>query len=782
MELWYDKPASRWNEALPLGNGRLGAMVFGGMNIERIQLNEDSVWSGKQTDRNNPDCYGNLEEIRRLIFEEKTEEAEELASYAMTGTPQHSRPYQTLGNLNILFFDKNSRAVFDTVLASFMPGELSPDQKYRRGLRLEDGTAYTMYEKDGTEYEREYFASCPDDVIVIHFTAKGTDKLRFACSFERKGLSRAGHLSEDTIAFGGDTGEGAVKFTGALKALSRDGNIRAIGEHLIVEDASEVTLLFTAATSFRYTDPARTCEEILEKASAKSYEELKQTHIKDYQSLFQRVELRFDTAEHTLDSCMAGKSAADRSLSDQPTDVRLQNIKNGAVDPSMIAMYYQYGRYLMISGSRPGALPLNLQGVWCEDYEPSWNSSYTININTQMNYWLAESGNLSECHLPLFDLLERMKKNGQKTAETMYHCRGFVAHHVTDLYADTAPQDKWMASTYWPMGAAWLSTHIWEHYEYTKDAAFLEGHYDTLYQAVLFFKDFLVENEGGCLVTCPSLSPENTFITENGGRGRLTCGPAMDNQILSVLFQEYIKASEILGKDEAFRNQVKEMLGKLPVPQIGRNGQIVEWVKDYEEAEPGHRHISQLYGLYPGNLFTWEDTPELMAAAEATMNRRLANGGGHVGWSRAWIILLWARLRKKEKVMENLQALLAGSTFDNLMDSHPLYGSSAQIAGAVFQIDGNMGGAASITEMLVQSYGDHIVLLPALPDELGSGSIKGLKVRGGAELEMTWHDGRVEQVSIKAEKSLEKTVVVNQETRTIRLQPGEVFHYVRENK
>ncbi len=390
-----------------------------------------------------------------------------------------------------------------------------------------------------------------------------------------------------------------------------------------------------------------------------------------------------------------------------------------------------------------------------------------------MNYWGAESQNLSECHLPLMDLLEKVKENGEKTAREMYGCRGFMAHHVTDLYGDTAPQDKWMASSYWPMGGAWLATHIWEHYEYTKDRRFLEEHYDTLYQAVLFFKDFLIKDPEGHLVTCPSLSPENTYITENGKSGRLTFGPAMDCQILTVLFKDYMEASRILDKDEDFRKETEGMLEKLPQPQIGSHGQIVEWIRDYREAEPGHRHVSQLYGLYPGNLFTWEETPELMKAAKTTLTRRLENGGGHTGWSRAWLILLWDRLREKEKVLENIQALLSGSTFDNLMDSHPLYGAGAQVVGSVFQIDGNLGASAAVTEMLLQSYGDHLVLLPALPEELSSGSLKGLKIRGGGEVQMTWKDGKVTYLRIHAEEELNKTLEINGEIREIHLNPGE---------
>ena len=744
MELWYKQPASRWDQALPLGNGRLGAMVFGGIEKEHIQLNEDSVWGGTYIDRINPDAARYLPEIREHILHDRIEEAERLAKYALTATPESQRPYQTLGDLTIQFYGShipNPNEVFIPMFGAGIASDKQPDS-YRRSLSLDNAIARVEYAKGQDTHIREMFISHPDQVLVIHLAASGSEKLHFDCSFDRRRhIDHSWHLSDDTIAYDGTTGENAIAFCGMMKGICEDGKVYTIGDHLIVEDAKEATLLFTAATSFRYDFPEGACKGILEKASEMSYEELKSRHIEDYRSLFDRMELTFEVED---------KSAV-------PTDERVQKVRDGGEDPGLIPLYYQFGRYLMISGSRPGTLPLTLQGIWCDSFMPMWDSKYTININTEMNYWPVHTANLSECEEPLFELLNRMKGNGQETARDMYQCRGFVAHHNTDIYADTAPQDKVISSTYWPMGGAWLSTHIFEHYEYTHDLDFLEENYDTLYQAVLFFKDFLIEDEKGRLVTCPSLSPENTFILPNGKVGRLTAGPAMDNQILTVLFNQFIKASELRGYDEEFREEVRTMRDRLPKTEIGKYGQIMEWRNDYEEAEPGHRHVSQLYGVYPGNLFTVEDTPELIKAAKATLERRAAHGGGYTGWSRAWLSILLARFRKEEDTLKSLNTLLKECTYDNLMDNHPLG------RGSVFQIDGNFGGAAAITEMLVQDYGGKVVLLPALPKALASGHVKGLKLRGGAELNMEWKNGKVSWFEIKAEKGWEGKVFMNGE-------------------
>ncbi|MBR2264821.1 MAG: glycoside hydrolase family 95 protein [Firmicutes bacterium] len=759
MKLWYQFPAKRWDQALPLGNGRLGAMVFGGIEKEHIQLNEDTLWGGSYVDRHNPDALEALPKIRAYILNDQIAEAERLAKYALTATPQSERPYQSMGDLLITFYGKhivNPNEEFVPMFGASLDPEKQPDT-YERSLALDEAIARTRFTKGEDVHEREVFISYPDDVLVIHLKAEGSEKLHFDCAFDRRrNLDHAWKVDDHTIAYDGSTGENAISFTGMMTAVLKEGKASTIGEHLIIEEAPEVTLLFTAATSFRFEDTEAACREILAKAAVKDYETLKTAHIADYKALFDRVSLSFGADEKE----------------NVPTDERLALVRDGATDPGLVAMYYQYGRYLMIACSRPDSMPANLQGIWCDSFFPIWDSKYTININTEMNYWPVETAGLAECHLPLFDLLERMKPHGQETARRMYGCRGFVAHHNTDLYADTAPQDMVVSSTYWPMGAAWLSTHIMEHYAYTRDLEFLKEHYDTLYQAVLFFKDFLIEDEQGRLVTCPSISPENTFILENGTFGRLTAGPAMDNQILTLLFDQFMEASAILERDADLRAEVLAMKDRLPKSGIGRYGQLMEWRNDYAEAEPGHRHVSQLFGVYPGNLFTVEDTPDLIKAAQATLERRLAHGGGHTGWSRAWIILLWDRFRDGNKVLENIEALFRQCTYDNLMDNHPLG------RGSVFQIDGNFGATAGITEMLVQNYGGRVVLLPALPDALPEGCLKGLRLRGNASLDLSWKDGKVQKCIIKADQPWQAVLCIDGDEKLITLEAGETYDAV----
>lgn len=439
-------------------------------------------------------------------------------------------------------------------------------------------------------------------------------------------------------------------------------------------------------------------------------------------------------------------------------------------------MYFQFGRYLLISCSREGSLPANLQGIWNDSLTPPWDSKYTININTEMNYWLAESGNLSECHLPLFEHLERMKESGKETARRMYGCRGSVAHHNTDIYADTAPQDHYVPATFWVMEEAWLATHIWEHYLYTNNRDFLEKYFDVLEQSVLFFYDFLIENQDGYLITSPSLSPENTYRMKDGSEGVLCESSAMDVEILNELFRGYIGACRVLKMDEEKVKKAEEVMLCFPNLKIGRYGQLMEWMEDYEEPEPGHRHISHLYGVYPGSSITAEKTPELMRAARITLERRLANGGGHTGWSRAWIIGLWAAFGNGKYSYENLKAILSMGTFSNLMDNHP-YGD-----GYVFQIDGNLGAAAAMLEMLVKCRDNHVVLLPAITKEIESGQLMGVRIRGGAELSMRWKDGKVEWVRMIPDRLAEKYVrlemEVNGMTEVVKLEAGKEYNWI----
>lgn len=720
-ELSFDSPAGEFGEAFPIGNGRMGAMVYGGCDKEKIQLNQDSIWYGGPMDRINPDAREHLEEVRKLILDGKIAEAQDLLCLAFSGTPQSERPYQTLG-----YAELNYRRTSKDI------------QGYQRALLLEEGIVQETYSGGNPvqRVQKQYFASYPAGLLAVHFEAEG-ETISFDALLRRgKFYDRAGKLDERTIYMDAELGGKGVAFRLAMRAEAKGGTVRVTGEHLTVRDASEVTLYIGCETSFYSENYADEVKEKLDRAVLQGYQVVREAHREDYQELYRRVEFH-----------LAGEDAESRYAED----------------------YFQYGRYLMIASSRPGSLPANLQGIWNESMTPPWDSKYTININTEMNYWPAEICNLSECHLPLFDHLQRMHRNGCRTAKEMYGCRGFVAHHNTDIWGDCAPQDIYIPATYWVMGGAWLCTHIWNHYLYTQDTRFLKEMYPILRDAVLFFEDFLIEHNGK-LVTCPSVSPENVYIMKDGTQGCVCAGAAMDSQILRDLFRMFMSASEVLEVRDDVTEQAGRMLGRIPEIQVGRYGQVMEWLEDYEEAAPGHRHISHLYALHPSHQITVDGTPELAKAAAVTLERRLSHGGGHTGWSRAWIVNFYARLGKGEEALENLKALWKQSTFPNRMDSHPSRN------GAVFQIDGNFGATAAMAEMLLQADENRVLLLPALPSRWAEGSVKGLAVPGGATVDLAWTGGMLSDCRIMAKRSYEGVFCYQGISRRVSLGAGSETH------
>lgn len=761
MELWYRKPAERWCEALPLGNGRLGAMVYGGVFQERISLNEESVWSGKPLDRINPDARRFLPEIREHLRAGRIAEAQRLSMRALSGTPQSARAYQTAGEL-LLHFDADG----DVPPGQYAEEKSGPQYSdYRRTLHMDTGTAELKYRCGDTVFRRSYGISCPDQCMFVHLTTEDGTPFSFHCRLERAGHQQdeSGSCGEDGAYMYVDAPAGGIPFHTLLRVKATGGSVTSAGGFVAAEQVTEATILLDIETGFRHAECGAVCRQVVDAAYGKSIFALMHEHEEDFRTLFSRMSLKFKA-----------DGPADDPAEELATDERLKRAAAGETDRRLLEQYFQFARYLMIAGSREGTLPLNLQGIWNDQLYPAWDSKYTININTEMNYWMAESANLAECHLPLFELLDRVCENGKATAERMYGCRGSAAHHNTDIYADTAPQDIWIPSTYWVMGEAWLATHIWRHYLYTQDLGFLKEHFEVLEQCVLFFEDFLIEDREGYLVTSPSVSPENTYQTDNGATGAMCEGATMDIEILRDLFEIYCRACVLLHQSEDKIGAARELLRRLPPLQIGSDGRLLEWRDEYREPEPGHRHISHLFGVYPGCSITWEDTPELMEAAQKALEHRLSHGGGHTGWSRAWIIVLWANFRRGERAFENLKAILTMGTFPNLMDTHPVGD------GYVFQIDGNMGAAAGMLEMLVQSREGRLHLLPALPEELADGELLGMRICGNAILDMKWERGKVSCLRIMPGQDMKLLLTKNGETQEIQLHRGSCFTQTEE--
>ncbi len=720
--LFYDKPVhykmfgpddeETWNEATPIGSGSIGAMVFGGVQKEKLQLNEDTIWYGNGgRNRVNPEAKDNFLKVRRLLQEGMIHEAQNLAKDILFPVPDQQRNYSTVGEVWFEFHEEDEEY-----------------SNYRRSLDLGKAVVNVEYFIREKKYRREYFASAVHQVISIRQEAPPNEKMNgsLTLAFFRSRVEKIERLTDRIVSMTVKEGADGCSYCVLAAVKNEGGSAELHRDQIRVKDAEAFTIYITIRSDFYQDDPAAWGREKLESVLKLPYDSVRQKHMEEYQNYFNRV--HFTLGNEDIKD--------ERSIPD-----RLNAVKNGEQDLGLISKYFQFGRYLLISSSRPGSQPANLQGIWNRNEHPAWGSKYTININTQMNYWLAESCNLSECHMPLFDLLRRMLPNGQKVARDMYGLSGFVAHHNTDLFGDCAPQDAVMSSTLWPMGAAWLCLHLWNHYEYTRDEQFLKGNMDLLKEASLFLAEYLFENQNGRLVTGPSISPENTYIHPNGQEGELCIGPTMDTQITRDLFEACIKGAQMIGCEDELTERLKKLLVHLPEPAVGKYGQLMEWAQDYEEKEPGHRHISHLYGLHPSNQINHEKTPELMEAARVTLERRLKNGGGHTGWSRAWIINMWARLRDGERAGENILALLAHSTYPNLFDCHP-----------PFQIDGNFGGTAAIAEMLLQCQNGVLVFLPALPKAWKNGSIRGLKAKGAITVSFAWEEGQIISGTIAMEK------------------------------